>query len=171
MVKKDIVDMDLYVGTQKIKLFGEIRELKRLTNKEYMEMALLDVKFSDEVEEVGKNMMPKLPEGLTDEEKNKWEADVLDSIHDIVQKMYAVDLPKVFDDREIEIKKFLKNVIPSLTEKELEGQTLNLFNGIRMEIEIRLDMDKYFSREEAIERLKEQDKKGFREKMRTPTPQ
>ena len=72
MVNKDVVDMDLYVGTQKIKLFGKIRELKKLTNKEYMEMSLLDVQFQDEVNNIGRELKPELPEGLSDEEKEEF---------------------------------------------------------------------------------------------------
>jgi hypothetical protein len=163
MVNKDVVDMDLYVGTQEIKLFGKERELRRLTNKEYMEMNLLDVKFQDEVDNIGRELRPQMPEGLKKKDEEKWLEDYAQKIPELVQKMYAEDMPEVFQKREEQIKTFLKSVIPSLTDEELEGQTLNLFNAIRLEIEIRLNMDKYLTREESIQRLKEQDEARFRD--------
>ena len=166
MVNKDVVDMDLYVGTQKIKLFGKIRELKKLTNKEYMEMSLLDVQFQDEVNNIGRELKPELPVGLSDEEKEEFIYDYAKKIPKLVQKFYAEDLPAVFQNREDQIISFLKNVIPDLTDEELEHQTLNLYNGIKMEIEIRLLMDKYLTRDEAIARLKEQEATNFREGMK-----
>jgi hypothetical protein len=163
MLNKDVVDMDLYVGSQKIKLFGKERELKRLTNKEYMEMNLLDVKFQDEIDNIGRELRPQMPGGLKKKDEEKWLEDYAKKIPDLVQKMYAKDMPEVFQKREEQIKTFLKSVIPSLTDEELEGPTLNLFNAIRMEIEIRLNMDKYLTREESIQRLKEQDEARFRD--------
>ncbi len=166
----EVVDLDLYVGTQKVKLFGNEHELKRLTNREYFEMNNLDIQFQNAMSSIGpeaaKEVIQKMKEAEAKQKGKKRtktknvEAPITEKD---VEKLVFTKMDKVLEDRELAIQKFIKKVIPTLTDEEIQQSTLNLFNAIKREIEVRLWMDKNYTREESLQRVKDAEERSFRE--------
>lgn len=169
MVNKEMIDLDVYVGTQTILLFGKERDMKRLTTEEYLTMNYNDSKFTNRLNSVEPDLQAEFNKAYAefeDKENPIKAAEFQLEWQRKVEKEGDRRINKIITDRHQEIKKFIKDIIPSLTKEEMEQITINLYNGIKREIEIQIWMDKYYTREEAVKMIKQTEMANFQ----IPTP-
>ncbi len=170
MLNKEIIDLDVYVGTQTIQLFGKERDMKRLTTEEYLTMNYNDGVFTAHLNTVETDLQAEFQKAyaeFADENDPVKTADFQLKWQKKTEKEAESRIKKIIRDREMEIRQFLKSIIPSLTKDEMEQITVNLYNGIKREIEIQIWMDKYYTRKEAIDMIKQSEKVNFQ----IPNPQ
>lgn len=153
-----MVDLDVYVGTQTVILFGKERDMKRLTTEEYFNMNYLDGQFMDKINSIEVNLTQDAQTALANfKEKDNPEAFQkfqLQTQKDMAKKVDR-EIKKVILERETQVRQFVKSIIPSLTKEEMEQITVNLYNAIKREIEVQIWMDKYYTRDEAIQMIKQ----------------
>jgi len=134
MVNKEMIDLDVYVGTQTILLFGKERDMKRLTTEEYLTMNYNDSKFTNRLNSVEPDLQAEFNKAYAefeDKENPIKAAEFQLEWQRKVEKEGDRRINKIITDRHQEIKKFIKDIIPSLTKEEMEQITINLYNGIK----------------------------------------
>jgi DNA-binding ferritin-like protein len=164
MINKEMIDLDVYVGTQTVTLFGKERDMKRLTTEEYLTINYNDGVFTARLNSVETDLQAEYQKAYAefpDKDDPIKAADFQIQQQQRIDKEGPKRIKKIIKDREIEIRQFLKSIIPSLTKAEMEQITVNLYNGIKREIEIQIWMDKYYTRDEAIEMIKQSEKVNF----------
>jgi hypothetical protein len=163
------IDLDIYVGTQKVTLFGREHEMHRLTTEEYLQMNYMDVQFQNDLKNIDMKVQQEIIERIKKIEAKKPKKERTTNFEDmpmpsdinpaqISREMFM----EIVKNRQIDIQKFVAKIIPTLTKEEVSQVTINLFDAIQREIEIRIYMDKYYTRDEALELVKENEERNFR---------